>query len=135
MLQSGELVFIEVRYLKVVLFQEKLASLKQLHLEDLKAQTIAQKAALGSFRTSVEQTKRHELELLAQAHQNALELARQQVEQTYCAEIDTLKQENERELMSVRVELERALEIAQGREREAEIRQDEHQQYMRLKQR
>ncbi len=82
----------------------------------------------------MEQTKRHELELLAQAHQNALELAKQEVEQTYCAEIDTLKQENERELMAVRVELERALEICQGKEREAEIKKDEHQQEMRLKQ-
>jgi len=49
--------------------------------------------------------------------------------------MDTLKQENERELMAVRVELERAVEIGRGKEREAEIKQDEHQQEMRLKQR
>ena len=99
----------------------KIATLKQMHLEDLKAQTIAQKAAFASFRTSIENTKSHEIELLNQAHQNSLELAKQEVEHAYYLEMDNLKQENETEMMVVRIELERAIEISQSKEREFEM--------------
>ena len=46
-----------------------------------------------------------------------------------------IAQENEREVLTLRVELERAVEIGQQKEREVEVRQEEFQQEMRLKQR
>jgi hypothetical protein len=105
-----------------------------MHLEDLKAQTIAQKAALSSFKTSMENSKKLEIEMINQAHQNQIELAKQEAEQIFYIEIDKLKQENEQEMLTLRVELERAIEISHSKEREAEIKADEYQQEMRMKQ-
>lgn len=42
----------------------KIAELKSQHLEDLKAQTIAQKAALSSLKATLENSKLIEIELL-----------------------------------------------------------------------
>lgn len=46
----------------------KTAELKARHLEDLKAATIAQKAAMASFKSSMETSKNLEIEMLNEAH-------------------------------------------------------------------
>ena len=72
--------------------QEKIGELKRMHLEDLKAQAIGQKAAFATFKASLENSKSHEMELLRQAHQSQVEVARQEAEQAFFVELDNVKQ-------------------------------------------
>lgn len=52
--------------------EAKIADLKQKHLEDLKNQTVAQKAAITSLKSSLENSKALELEVQEQAHNKKL---------------------------------------------------------------
>ena len=48
--------------------EAKIAELKQRHLDDLKSQSIAQKAALSSLKSTLENSKNLELEMQQEAH-------------------------------------------------------------------
>lgn len=64
----------------------------------------------------------------------SIEMLKYEMEQMYYTEMDKLKHENEMEMMTIRVELERAIEIGKQKERESEIKTEEYQSEMRLKQ-
>ena len=54
-------------YILLTFNKAKISELKNRHLEDLKGQTIAQKASLHSMKASLENSKALELEMQAQS--------------------------------------------------------------------
>jgi chromosome segregation ATPase len=103
-------------------------------LEDLKAQTVAQKAALASLKASLENSKMLEMEVLNETNVKKMEMLKYEMEQKYYNDLDNLKNENEMEILAVRIELDKAVDLNKQRERENELRLDEFQSEMRHKQ-
>lgn len=112
----------------------KITELKNRHLEDLKAQAIAQKAAVSTLKQSLENSKSLEIELLNEANNKKLELVKYEMEQKYYNDMDNLKHDNEMEILTVRAELEKVIEIGKQKERETEIKLEEFQSEIRHKQ-
>ncbi len=112
----------------------KINELKNRHLEDLKGQTIAQKAAMHSLKSSLESSKTLELEMQAQAFMKKMEILRYELEQNHYNDMDKIKHENELEIATIRLELERLCEINKQKEREMDVRMDEYQSEIRMKQ-
>jgi uncharacterized protein with von Willebrand factor type A (vWA) domain len=52
--------------------ERKIAELKSRHLDDLKSQSIAQRAAMSSLRAALEKSKSAEIETLIQSHNRSL---------------------------------------------------------------
>ncbi len=57
-----------------------------------------------------------------------------EADQQYYAEMDKIRHENEQEMFKIRVELERAVEISKQKERDLELKSDEFESELHLKQ-
>ncbi len=112
----------------------KINELKNRHLEDLKGQTIAQKAAMHSLKSSLESSKALELEMQAQTFVKKMEILRYELEQNHYNDMDKIKHENELEIATIRVELGRLSELNKQKERDMDVRMDEYQSETRMKQ-
>jgi hypothetical protein len=118
-----------------VLFKKaKINELKEKHLEDIRCQTLAQRSAVSSLKESLEKSKALEMDLLQQEHKKSIEMLRFELEQKYYEEMDKLKHANEKEIFAIRDELENVLEIKKKKEREHEMKVDEFQGEIRLRQ-
>lgn len=57
-----------------------------------------------------------------------------EADQQHYAEMDKIRHENEQEIFKVRIELERAVEISKQKERDLELKSDEFESELHLKQ-
>ena len=114
--------------------ESRLAELVHKHMDDLRCQSLAHRVALDEMRATLEKSKQLELEVAQEAHTNALATLKYELEQAYFMEMDQLKHENECEMMELRGELEASVDKLKQRERAFEIRVDDLQSDIRLKQ-
>ena len=61
-------------------------------------------------------------------------MVKYEADQLYYSEMDKLRHENEQEMFKIRVELERAIEISKQKERELEVKSDEFESELHMKQ-
>lgn len=82
----------------------------------------------------METSKNLEIEMLNEAHAKKIEMIKYEADQQYYAEMDKIRHENEQEMFKIRVELERAVEISKQKERDLELKSDEFESELHLKQ-
>lgn len=112
----------------------KLNELKARHLFDLKAQTLAQKTSMENVVAMHEKNMKLAIEAQNEAAEAKVEKIKNEMQQAFFFEMDELRRTNEIELLTIRKELERAIELNRQKEREYEIKNEEFQSALRLKQ-
>lgn len=114
--------------------EKKLSDTKTRYLEDIQAQMIAQKSAMSNMKAAMEKNRNLELEVQAENHSKEMEFMRNDLLQSHYLEFDDMKRLHEKELLTIRMELERAIEINKLKEREHQIKVEDYQSEMNIRQ-